>query len=366
MNQHILIIDDEEMYRSVITMTLESMGYHVAEAVNGLEGWEAIAKKIPDLILCDVNMPVMNGYALLSKLKEVPEYAGIPFLFLTGNTEKTDVRKGMDLGADDYITKPFTADELISAVKTRLHKKHSVEKFYEHRFDDIKTSIVSSLPHEFRTPLNSILGYSQVLQEETDLSGDEVKAVGGLIHKSGERLRHLLENIVLFGQIQLWMNDRQKIADMRSEHVTTLTEDLQRSAGTVMARYHRAGDVRISAIDSIVHMSSVHLSKVFEEIIDNAVKFSDGGTAVTVSIAVHDTGIAVTVRDEGRGMTPENIAAVSAFQQFQRKFYEQQGAGLGLVIAKMLVELYGGTFAIESNGKRGTTVRFSLIRAAAK
>ncbi len=364
MKHTILVIDDEEAYRGVITIALETLEYHVTAARNGLEGWECVERAIPDLILCDINMPVMNGHALLSKLKEVPAYTGIPFLFLTGNSDKNDIRKGMDLGADDYITKPFTTDELVSAVQTRLRKKHSVQKYYETHFDDIKTSIVSSLPHEFRTPLNSILGFSQVLQEETGLPADEVKKIGGLIHKSGERLRHLLENIVLFGQIQFWVNDREKIADLRSDNVTTLLEELQRTAEALTARHERPGAVHISASDAIIHISSIHLAKILEEIIDNALKFSEPGTTVSVSTAGNDTEIMVTIRDSGRGMTREQLNAITAFQQFQRRFYEQQGAGLGLVIAKMLVELYDGTFSIVSAGKKGTTITISFKKVA--
>ncbi|MHB1050964.1 MAG: ATP-binding response regulator [Bacteroidota bacterium] len=360
MNSNILVIEDEEEYRSIITLALEMLDYRVTEAKNGLEGWESVGRKIPDLILCDVNMPVMDGHALLSKLKEVPAYAGIPFLFLTGNSDKSDMRKGMELGADDYITKPFTTNELISAVQTRLHKKHSVQKYYETRFDDIKTSFVSSLPHEFRTPLNGILGFSQVLQEETDLPADEVKNIGALIHKSGERLRHLLENMVLFGQIQFWVNDREKIAEFRTDNFTTLLEELQRTADVLMIRHERPGAVHISASDSIIHISSVHLAKVLEETIDNALKFSEAGTTVLVSAAGNESETTVTVRDSGRGMSKEQLNAITAFQQFQRRYYEQQGAGLGLVIAKSLVELYGGKFEIDSTEKKGTTVKLSF------
>jgi two-component system sensor histidine kinase/response regulator len=364
MKPNILVIDDEEVYRGVITMALEMLEYNVTEAKNGLEGWESVGRKIPDLILCDINMPVMDGHALLSRLKEVPAYAGIPFLFLTGNSDKTDMRKGMNLGADDYLTKPFTTDELILAVQTRLQKKHSVQKYYETRFDDIKTSIVSSLPHEFRTPLNGILGFSQVLLEEADLPADEVKKIGGLIHKSGERLRHLLENMALFGQIQFWVNDRQKIEELRTDNFTTLLEELHRTAEVLMIRHERPGAVHISASDAIIHISSIHLAKILEETIDNALKFSDPGTTVSVSVSGNESETTVTVRDEGRGMSREQLNAITAFQQFQRRYYEQQGAGLGMVIAKLLVELYGGTFAIESTEKKGTTVRVSFKKVA--
>lgn len=360
MKQNILVIDDEEEYRAVIVMALGASNYDVTEAKNGLEGWESVNKKMPDLILCDVNMPVMDGHTLLGKLKGETAFAGIPFLFLTGNSEMKDLRKGMQLGADDYLTKPFTTYELLAAVEARLQKKQSVQKYYESRFDDIKTSIATSLPHEFRTPMNGILGFSQLLQEENDLPPEEVKNIGGLIRKSAERLGHLLENMVLFGLLQLWEKDREKIAEFRSDQYTTLLEEIHRTSELQMVRHERPGAVIVTARDAIIHVSSIHLAKILDEIVDNALKFSESGTTVTIAAEVSETETTVIIRDEGRGMTSEQLSAISAFQQFQRQYYEQQGAGLGLVIAKSLVELYGGTFEIESIEKKGTTVRFSF------
>ncbi len=184
--QRILVIDDEEDYRAMITITLKMMGYEVIGASNGVDGLAAVKTHHPDLVLCDIRMPEMDGYALLGALKEDPECAAIPFIFLTGNTAKSEMRQGMQLGADDYLTKPFTSDELITSVKTRLTRRRGLQNYYESQFDDIKTSIVRSLPHEFRTPLHAILGYAQILSEEDDLPRDEVKEIGAMIHKSGQ------------------------------------------------------------------------------------------------------------------------------------------------------------------------------------
>lgn len=206
----IIVIDDEDDYRAMITKTLKMMGYDTIEAANGLEGLAAVKMHHPDLVLCDINMPKMDGHTLLRKLKEDPDYASIPFIFLTGNTTKSDMRKGMQLGADDYLTKPFTSEELVTAIETRLIRKKSLQKYYESQFDDIKTSIVKSLPHEFRTPLNGILGFAQYLKVESDLPAEEVKEIGALIYKSGQRLHHLLNysSVHKLGQAQLHHRSR--------------------------------------------------------------------------------------------------------------------------------------------------------------
>ena len=358
--QKILVIDDEDDYRAMIKVTLKMIGYDVIEASNGLDGLAAARMHHPDLVLCDIKMPEMDGYTLLGRLKEDPACAAIPFVFLTGNAAKSDRRQGMQLGADDYLTKPFTSDELITAIKTRLVRKKSLQKYYELQFDDIKTSFVRSLPHEFRTPLHAILGYAQILQEESGLPAEEVKEIGAFIDKSGRRLHHLLENMILFGELQFWMNDQKAIATMRRESMTSLREVI-RSAAEQEARIQKRADAMdITVKDSVAQISSMHLTKIMEEVIGNALKFSEPGSKIHISSKEDDAEILIIIRDEGRGMSQEQISKVTAFQQFERRHYEQQGAGLGLVIAKTLAELYGGSLAIESEENKGTTVTLLL------
>src|SRR5208283_3685746 len=356
----ILIIDDEGDYRGMIATTLKMAGYDISEATNGLDGLAAVKFDHPDLVLCDINMPKMDGYTLLGTLKEDDECASIPFIFLTGDTAKSDMRQGMQLGADDYLTKPFTSEELITAIETRLHRKKSLQRYYESQFDDIKTSIVRSLPHEFRTPLHAILGYAQILQEESGLPAEEIREVGVFIQKSAQRLRHLLENLILLGELQFLMNDQKAIATMRREAITSLREVI-RSAAEQEANIHKRVDsIDIKVNESIVQISSTHLTKIIEEIIDNALKFSEPGTKVSISSGENDAEVQIVMRDEGRGMSQDQIGKVTAFQQFERRHYEQQGAGLGLAIAKTLAELYGGRLAIESKENKGTTVTLCL------
>jgi signal transduction histidine kinase len=361
--QKIVVIDDEDNYRAMITLTLKMMGYDIIEATNGLDGLAAVKMHHPDLVLCDVNMPKMDGHALLGTLKGDPECAAIPFIFLTGNTAKSDMRQGMQLGADDYLTKPFTSEELITAIETRLIRKKSLQKYYESQFDDIKTSIVRSLPHEFRTPLNGILGFAQILKEESGLPAEEVKEIGGLIYKSGQRLHHLLENMILFGELQFWMNDQNTIARMRRESMTLLREVVRSAAEQEAAIQERADSIFTTVKDSPVQISSMHLTKIVEEIINNALKFSESGTKIYISSEENDTEVQIIIRDEGRGMAFEQIGKVTAFQQFGRRYHEQQGAGLGLAIAKKLAELYGGGLTIESTEKIGTTAKIKLMKA---
>ena len=123
----ILVIEDDETMRRNISELIELSGYEVESAKNGKIGLEKTSSFQPDLIICDVMMPELDGCGVLSILNQKPETASIPFIFLSAKSEKEDLRKGMELGADDYLFKPFDSTDLIKAVERRL-KKHDVLK----------------------------------------------------------------------------------------------------------------------------------------------------------------------------------------------------------------------------------------------
>jgi len=123
MNKRIVVIEDNQDVRENIAEILELSGYAVDTAENGVEGVRKIKEVYPDLIICDIMMPELDGYGVLHIMQRNPETASIPFIFLTAKSEKTDFRKGMNLGADDYITKPFEEVELMEAIEIRLKKR---------------------------------------------------------------------------------------------------------------------------------------------------------------------------------------------------------------------------------------------------
>jgi len=134
----ILLIEDNLDVRENIAEILELANYHVLSAENGKIGIELAKKHTPDLIICDIMMPELDGYGVIHVLSKIPETAVIPFIFLTAKTEKTDIRKGMNLGADDYLTKPFDDLELLDAVEMRLKKNDLIKSNSTNTLDNIQ------------------------------------------------------------------------------------------------------------------------------------------------------------------------------------------------------------------------------------
>src|SRR5438045_1088728 len=152
----ILVIDDEEWLREMVQLALRQRGYDVVEAENGEVGIEAARRELPDLILCDVNMAKVDGYLTLSALRNETATASIPFILMTGLADNAGMRHGMELGADDYLPKPFTIDALYASVEARLKKVQMVRQEAEKKLADLRDNLSLMLPHELRTPLNAI------------------------------------------------------------------------------------------------------------------------------------------------------------------------------------------------------------------
>jgi DNA-binding response OmpR family regulator len=139
--KRILLIEDNQDVRETTTEILELAGYSVATAPNGKAGVEQAQKEKPDLIICDIMMPELDGYGVLHILNKSISTAGIPFIFLTAKTEKADIRKGMNLGADDYLTKPFNDTDLLNAIEARLQKFSIRQKIYETSAEGLESFI---------------------------------------------------------------------------------------------------------------------------------------------------------------------------------------------------------------------------------
>ena len=360
----ILVIDDEEYLRDMVKIALVDRGYEVTEADNGSTGIEIARRELPDLILCDVRMERVDGYLTLATLRNEPATASIPFILITGMADNAGMRHGMELGADDYLPKPFTIEALYAAVDARLRKAAATREDAEKKLSALRDNISLMLPHEMRTPLNGILGFAELLLTGADgMSPQEVAEMGKDIFDSGKRLERLIENFLVYVQLEIAADDPAKVEVLLSRKVADAAR-LVGTRATVQAELAgRPDDLYLELAPLTVSMSEEHLSKLTEELVQNALKFSKRGTPVNVTLAESGGNVVLTVTDRGRGMSPTQIARIGAYVQFDRQSQEQQGAGLGLIIAKRITELHGGLLTITSDAANGTTATVKLPHA---
>ncbi|MFN8577132.1 MAG: response regulator [Candidatus Sericytochromatia bacterium] len=350
----IMVVEDTKSVREELVTILEFEDFEVIEAENGMMGLEYAQKFLPDLIVCDVLMPELDGFGLLKLLREEPATENTPFIFLTAKAAKEDLRGGMELGADDYLTKPFTPEELLSAIRTRLNKHENMEKQSQNKIDALCENIVYAMPHEFITPLTAILGYSELL---IDTANDQniVKISEG-INSAGKRLERLIQNFLVYSQVEVLLNSPEKIDSTRSLSITNPASIIKELAMFKAKHFKREKDLAVEVMDANVQISTENLKKIIEELTDNAFKFSKAGSIVNVKSIMSKDLYTIEVSDSGRGMTSEQISNIGSYIQFERKFYEQQGMGLGLTISKKLVQLHNGSISIESTPEKGTKV----------
>jgi signal transduction histidine kinase len=357
----ILVIDDENTLRHTISTILRYAGYEVVDAADGRAGVRLASEHMPDLIVSDIVMPGLDGYGLLSTLRDNAETAAIPVIFVTALAERQAIRQGMELGADDYLVKPFAPVDLLNTVKTRLQRQAVLAEKHDTTLRILRKNIVYALPHEMRTPLHLILGFAQVLEmHHHKASSEDILQATGAIIKAGHRLEHLIENYLAYAQMELIATDPQETDALRNHFTDDPTHIISSAARTCADVYDRVGDLLLELQGTALRIAQESLAKLISEVVDNAFKFSKPGTPVHITSMCQDRQFVLHICDRGRGMSAEQIKNVGAYMQFERAFYEQQGLGLGLAIVRRLVELHGGQLEIESILNQGTHVHIRL------
>jgi len=357
--KRILVIEDAHSLRRDIVEMLGFEGYEVFDAENGKRGVERAREALPDLIICDIMMPVMNGFEVLDALRSDQATATIPFIFLTARADRLDWRIGMQSGADDYLTKPFTAKELIATVNARLERHATIVRTSEQKIETLRGNIITAMPHELRTPLNVIMGFSNLLMMDAGIVDTKhIENMCGHINSAANRLYRLVENYITYGYTELLLSDERRRALLRNGLMFHPRASMQVYVQDRARQYGREADLILDISDAerlTIHED--YFKKVIEELIDNACKFSPLGMPITVRAGLEDDHLYhLRITDRGRGMTPEQIAQVGAYMQFERRVHEQQGSGLGLVISQRLIQLHGGTLSITSSKDEGTTI----------
>jgi two-component system, sensor histidine kinase and response regulator len=352
----IVYIDDEEALREVTAEILATAGHETVLASSGREGIEAVRRERPDLVLCDVNMPGLGGYEVLQAIRADPRLSATPFLFLTSLDAPDHVRTGMVSGADDYLMKPIANDALLAAVEARLARRKASRLEEDARVDEIREGVAKLLPHELRTPLTTILGGSQFLAQcHRDMSHEDIGQVADSMYRAAQRLHRMAESYILYSELEL---DRLAGSAARRHELlgSSGSREVRQGAEDVAAEWRRGGDLRLALDDAKVPVAASYLGKVAVELVDNAMKFSEAGTTVTVRLGADASGVTLTVADAGRGMTADQVRQIGAFRQFDRALFEQQGSGLGLALVRRILVASGGELLLDSRPGAGTRV----------
>lgn len=362
----ILIVEDDENLLAGISDILEMADYNVLTASSGIGALKVLctAATLPSLIISDILMPHMDGYGLLDAVRQEQDWTEIPFIFLTAFTEKSDIRRGMIAGVDDYLTKPPKIEELLQAIRAKLKRRAELANLRAMQIREVKRGILTILNHEFRTPLTPVVAYADMVNSDpASFSEDELRLFLSGINTGAKRLRQLVEDFILLVEIET--GEAQTAYNFRH----TLIFDL----GAIMAEAatHTYENAAAKGLELIVRepeslpsfvADPEYLRCAIVRLLDNAIKFTDfPDRAIFLNAYAEHDQVLISVTDQGRGIPEDQFNLIfDSFYQINREHYEDQGTGSGLAIVKAIMELHGGSVDVSSEVGVGSTFTLSI------
>ena len=362
----ILVVEDDTHLMEGIRDILELNHYAVLTATNGVRGLEALEDRPapPDLIVSDIMMPQMDGYEFFDRVRADQNWVKIPFIFLTAKGERDDIHRGKQMGAEDYVIKPFDAEDLLVAVESRLKRHQQMMDIQEKEVGEVKGQIMNIINHEFRTPLTYIVAYADMMNQDSGaLNDDDSKVFLRGIGAGANRLRRLVENFIML--VGLLTGDAQETFEWRKMPFASYNDMLR----VVMGKYAPlAEEKKLSLTYTVdnnlpaITSDAEYLTAALECLIDNALKFTtEPGQAIHVHVYQERDTICFEVRDEGQGIPEDVLPKIfQPFFQHDRETNEQQGAGSGLAIVAGVMKLHGGIAHVDSIEDQGSTFTMSV------
>jgi len=362
----VLIVDDESSNIMALTHIL-SPSYTVYAAKNGRNAVEAAKKYLPDVILLDIVMPEMDGYAVLAALKGSEITQNTPVIFITGLNNAADEEKGLSLGASDYISKPFSPAIVKLRVQNQIkiinQTRLIIEKETAERSSRTRSEFLSRMSHEMRTPMNAIVGMAILAK-----SAAEAEKRDGMLDKISTASGHLLklvDDVLDMSDIE---DNKLRLSASEFSFAVFMREILNKANPSIKAKQQSlATDIDPSIPDTLFG-DERRLSQVILNLLSNASKFTPEQGSIQIGAYVHDMAdetitLRIEVTDSGIGMPAEQQEKLFApFEQadggIDRRF---GGAGLGLAISKHIVGLMGGVISVESTPGKGSKFIFTVI-----
>jgi two-component system sensor histidine kinase/response regulator len=371
----ILAVDDNPKNIQVIGSILRKANYHVGFALNGQQALDLLCESDDyDLVLLDVNMPVMNGYETCIQMRRNPLLKDIPVIYLTALNEVDNIVKGFDSGAQDYVSKPFNARELLARVQTHLELKQMRKKLQQtnewleakvlertselqkaneelekanrelEQLDEAKADFLGIISHEINTPLNGIVGFTRILKEE--MQNDDLYEMIDFLDISAKRLEKFAANSLLFTELR---TKRKKIVQEETEVQHMINDVLAQSSHQIKAKKI---EVVLKQDTPAVFGDRRLVYKCVECLIDNAVKFSPDYGKVTISIYKKNGFILCEFEDEGIGFSDKLLD--DPFTLFPAdSVHQDEDKRFSLALIKLIMDAHHGKISLSNKSDGG-------------
>jgi signal transduction histidine kinase len=364
----ILIVDDDPLVRALMRTSLESDGFAVREAGDGEEACALCAERRPDLMVIDVVMPRMDGFALCREIRQRPDWALIPILMATGLDDVSSITQAYEAGATDFIAKPIQWVILSHRVRYMLRASRAQAQLIAsmraaEAANRAKTQFLANMSHELRTPLNAIIGFSELMRDGAfGALSERYAEYTQIITDSGSHLLTIINDVLDLAKAE---SDRLVLTEQTVEiaPVVRLSSNIIRDmAEKASVTYQVELEDGLPALRA----DAAKLRQILINLLSNAFKFTLAGGSVRLSVARERAGgVVFRIADTGIGIPEEKMAMVlTPFGQVDTRLARQYGGiGLGLPLTKRLVEMHDGTMELVSRLGEGTTVTVRLPAA---
>jgi len=355
----VLVVDDDLLVRKLVSKILQRGGLACDTAQSGTEALALLPQSSPDLILCDIMMPGMNGIEFCKRLRESDPYADLPLIFFTGLSDMQTLSKGFAAGGNDYVVKPIRQVEVLSRARHHIAEYRRKQKAKQKisTLNQQKTKFLGVASHDLRNPLVSIRGISQYLETEKfgPLNDGQRELVGTIIQAS-EAMLTLVEDLLDVSKIEG--------GHMKLERKIESLEELASAAITLHSASAERKSIalrkEVAEANNDVFADRRLVARVLDNLVTNAIKFSPPNTCVTLSVHGDSESVMLRVDDEGPGIPPDEFSKL--FKEFSRTSNQPTGGessnGIGLFVSKRIMESHGGSIAVENRPDKGA--RFTI------
>lgn len=370
----VLIIDDDPQNLKLLSYTLSEAGYRVALANSGRVALESLQRRRPDLVLCDVVMPDLDGYEVCRQLKADPQFCDIPLIFLTARTSTQDLLNGFQAGAVDYVTKPFSQAEVLARVQTHTALKQAqdtiktknaeLEQLNQHltALNQEKNQFLTLAAHDLKNPLSTLMLRAEIAEESLmGFQPAERERIQDFLHKvqyDAQCMHSIVSNLLEINRIE---SGGVKIRPSRFDAVELMQE--------LTERYQPSASRKQLDLDLILPEASLEVVtdrllvyQIADNLLSNAVKYSPPGGQIQVSLKQQATTAELIIQDQGPGFSLEDKSRM--FQKFTRLSAQptagESSTGLGLSIVKQLANLLKAELRLESEPGQGSRFLVNL------
>ena len=359
--KNILVIDDEYHLLVGVKALLEHEGYKTIVTNNSVSSIQLARDSKPDLIICDVMMPQMDGFKVRQALNEYPETRNIPFLFLSARISQTDKLRGLNTGADDYLTKPFDHRELVARITAIFNRYHKGQEDMRRKMDDqisqFQKEISHNISHELRTPLAQILLALDMVLRDKYNSPEDLKQFMEIALSQSRKLNGIIDDLIFISNY-----DRGEVNTLRQK--INIQSDFSEVIQILQSQYADKNlKIQVNiAPDVVIHAPRREFRQVVCHLADNAAKFSQPLTDILIELDSNGAGgFILTITDHGPGIPQEFAEEVFKryFQISQGDRRTHNGLGVGLTIAQIFSQALGGDTIILPS-KHGCRIRMTV------